>query len=53
MPTRMNDALPDPTLMQIQIFELDSAISRSVEISDTQTIISKIVTFSCKIIQQS
>jgi hypothetical protein len=53
MPTRLNDALPDPTLMQIQLFELDSAISRSVEISETQTIISKIVTFSCKIVQQS
>lgn len=53
MPTRLNDALPDPTLMQIQSFELDNAITRSVEITATETITSKFVTFSCKMVQQS
>lgn len=53
MPSRMNDSLPDPNLMKIELFELDSAITRSVEVSDTETIISKIITFSCKMIQQS
>lgn len=52
MPTRINDALPDPSLMLIQNFELEEALTRSVEITDTETIVSKLITFSCKIIQQ-
>jgi hypothetical protein len=52
MPSRLNAALPDPTLMLIQHFELDQALTRAVEVSPTETIVSKIMTFSCKMIQQ-
>ncbi len=52
LPSRLNDSLPDPLLMRIEHFELEQALTRSVEITSTETIVSKIVTFSCKIIQQ-
>lgn len=52
MPNPINDALADPSLMLIQHFELEEALTRSVEISPTETIVSKLLTFSCKIIQQ-
>jgi hypothetical protein len=52
MPDAINAALPNPSLMLIQHFELEEAITRSVEITDTETIVSKLITFSCKITQQ-
>lgn len=52
MPNPINDSLPDPTLMQIQHFELEQALTRAVEVSPTKTIVSKLLTFSCKIVQQ-
>lgn len=52
MPDPINDGLPDPSMMQIQHFELEQALTRSIQITDTETIIQKICTFSCKIIQQ-
>lgn len=52
MPTKLTSSLPDPNLMSIQYFDLQRALTRSVEISSTETIISKIITFTCKVIQQ-
>ncbi len=52
MPNRLNDTLPDPSMMLIQHFELEQALTRAVEISPTETIVTKIMTFYCKIIQQ-
>jgi len=52
MPDPINDSLPDPSLMLIQNFELEQALTRSIQLSDTETIVEKIVTFSCKVIQQ-
>jgi hypothetical protein len=53
MPDKLTAALPNPTLMQIQYFDLRRAVTRSVEISPTETIIAKIITFGCKVIQQN
>lgn len=52
MPGPINSALADPTSMLIQHFELEQALTRAVEISPTQSEVSKIITFFCKIIQQ-
>lgn len=53
IPTKLTDSLPDPTLMQIQYFDLRRAVTRSVEVTPTETIIAKIITFGCKVIQQT
>jgi hypothetical protein len=53
MPDPINAALPNPSLMQIQHFELERAISRTVELMSTETVIQKIATFTCLIVQQN
>lgn len=52
MPTRAADALPVQDNMQIQNFQLEQALTRAVQISPTETVVSKIMTFSCQVIQQ-
>lgn len=52
MPTKLTTSLPDPNLMAIQHFDLQRAVTRSVEITPTETIIAKIITFTAKVIQQ-
>lgn len=52
MPQRISSALANPNLMQVQFFDLQQAVTRSAEISDTETIIQKIVTFTCLVVQQ-
>lgn len=53
MPDPINAGLPNPSLMQIQHFELDRAISRTVELASTETVIQKVATFTCLIVQQN
>lgn len=53
MPNPINAALPNPSLMQIQHFELERAISRTVELSATTSAVQKIITFTCLIVQQN
>src|SRR5688572_2154515 len=50
LPSRLNAALENPHLMQIQFFDFDRAITRTVEITPTETVITKIITFSAKIV---
>jgi len=52
MPTRGQDALPVQNEMQFRNVELETALTRSVQISPTETIISKVITFSLQAVQQ-
>lgn len=52
MPQKISSALTNPHLMQVQYFDLQQAITRSLQVSDTESIVQKIVTFTCLVVQQ-
>jgi hypothetical protein len=53
MPTPSTDGFPVQNLFQILLVRRSSALSRNFSITDSQSVVAKIITITCKIVQQN
>ena len=52
-PATLTAGFANPSLMQVLFFDLQNAITRAFEITPTESVTGKIITFKCTIVQQS
>lgn len=53
LPTPQTSGFPVQNLFQIQLVRRSSTISRNFSLTDSQSVVAKIITITCKIVQQS